>query len=217
MKSYAQVEKDRNNGRRHSTPIYDDPGLGYWNEGPRPTNDVPESDVYKTVWPEGYWELYADLQKVALEVSEALDVHMVMCMDNKFCVYALMPAGKAVREGGVLHGPKADDRIAAWKAFIRTFAPKSVTIPAGTVKLGSPNANNDVMVDGEKFAEQLKGLTVEHLGAPTRPVKLAVKTADKQGLDQFAAAVEKSGTFDKKLTDSDVTVSPKKGKKGRKA
>lgn len=142
MRTYTEADY---NGRR-----FNDSNTNHWNEGPRPTNDVPaEIDKYKTEWPEGYWELCSDLQKEALEISGAIVVHMVMLQDGMYRVYALMP--NSVRLGGPMYGPEEAGRIQAWKSFIGTFAPKSILVPAGSRKLGTPNANGDVMLGAGLF------------------------------------------------------------------
>lgn len=154
MKTYAETEREqaRKFNRMMADELY---GLGYLNEPMPPENEVVDAR-YKIEWPPGYWEEYDQLRKDALRVSSALLIHMVMGITGKYRVYALMPKGSA--DAGPMWGPEGHDRLAAWKAFIETFEKVVIAVPAGTVQLGAPDKNNDVMVDGEKLTKHLKGV-----------------------------------------------------------
>lgn len=148
-------------GRFNQNAIYDDPNLGYYDDPALPQVLI---DVgYKIQWPEGYWDEYELLRKEAATASKAIILHMVMCLNGKYSVYAVLPA--RLGESGEVWGLERNDRLTAWKAFIGGFTP--IVLPAGEVKLG-PNKNSDVMVVGKdledglkKIADSMKALQVK--------------------------------------------------------
>lgn len=136
--------------RYEALPIYGDPNLGYWDPGG--PQEVEIDDNYKMKWPDGYWQDYERLRERAFKVSNALSLHMVMCLNGRYRVYALMPAG--VGSAGPTYGPEHHDRLGAWEQFIAGF---EITV-SGTVKLGAPNANKDVIVDGDEMRKNLTSI-----------------------------------------------------------
>lgn len=132
--------------------IYDDPQLGYWDPPYATTNHVEIDESYRMKWPPGYWERYDELRETALRVSKALSAHVVMRLDGRYHVYALMSAGANL--AGPTYGPVATDRHEAWENFIKKFTEDTKNI--NTTKNGKASINGVAGVQefGRRFREE---------------------------------------------------------------
>lgn len=96
--------------RHQRTAIFDDPGLGYYDEVPVDARLDTSGWRYTKYTPE-YWEQYDALRAEAVKLTGIMDINMVMRLDGKFHVQGTLVQGKAYSE------PCAD-RLAAWRSFI---------------------------------------------------------------------------------------------------
>ncbi len=137
--------------------IYGDPRLGHWNDSYAGSNNIEIDENYKMTWPDGYWERYEELRQTALRVSKAISVHMVMRLDGRYHVYALMSSGANL--AGPVYGKVATDRHAAWENFINKFeaeATHSKAAKPAPMKSDSLNGVKDVQEFGRRFREEKK-------------------------------------------------------------
>jgi len=117
MRTMADAMRADERRKNRAQPIFGDPNLGYYEGGGDFEHEVDLN--YKTEWPEGYWETYEALKREAQTFSQAIALHMVVCLNGRYRVYALMPVG--IGKSGPQLGPEANDRHAAWNAFIGSF------------------------------------------------------------------------------------------------
>ncbi len=125
MRTMADAMAADERRRNRPQPIYGDPNLGYYEGdfGSSESDFVHHAPV--TEWPAGYWPKYEELRAEAKKVSQALALHVVVGLNGRYHVYALMPVG--IGKSGPTRGPEANDRNAAWEAFIGTFKAKPIS------------------------------------------------------------------------------------------
>lgn len=195
MKMRTMADAQRANARRNNDQsIYGDSNLGDHGWGGDFEYDVDPN--FKMKWPDGYWERYDELKREAQTFSQAIALHMVVCLNGNYRVYALMPVG--LGKSGPRFGPEARDRHAAWQAFLDTFMRiESVQIPYKTMKLPADF--------------KMPQPVLMHARA-VNP-NLAIKASDMRAHDSFAKKA--SSTFSTPISET-TTHTPTKGKKARK-
>jgi hypothetical protein len=84
---------------------------------PQPFKHIDSSVWSSEQFPPEYWSKYATLQEKAQLISNAYAIHIVLLMDGRYRVYALLP-GVGLRAAGACYGPAATDRNEAFRLFI---------------------------------------------------------------------------------------------------
>lgn len=100
--------------RHQRTAIFDDPGLGYYDEVPVDARLDTSGWQYTKYTPE-YWAQYDSLRAEAISRTSATDVNMVMRLDGKFHVQGI--AGLR----GKVYSEICSDRLDAWRTFIARY------------------------------------------------------------------------------------------------